>query len=111
MTTYFLEPKGQLLDAAKAAAMDAVAGYDRLNRYTIGVAVQAAAGVLRTDVHPNGSRITPDVWDVPSIEVSPRLRALEIVAEAARRAHQAAGSHGEESCLLCGALQRLDEAG
>jgi hypothetical protein len=111
MTTYFLEPRSQLLDAAKEAALDAVAGYDRLNRYTIGVAVQAAAGVLRTDVHPNASRLTRDVWDCPSVEVTPRLRALEVVAEAARRAHSASGFHDEDACLLCGALQRLDEAG
>jgi hypothetical protein len=110
MTTYFLEPRSQLLDAAKAAAMDAVAGYDRLNRYTIGVAVQAAAGVLRTDVHPNASRISPDVWDLPSVEVSPRLRALEVVAEAARRSHADGGGHEPGDCLLCGALLRLDEA-
>jgi hypothetical protein len=112
MTTYFLEPRSQLLDAAKEAALDAVAGYESLNRYTIGVAVQAAAAVLRTDVHPNASRLREDVWDCPSVEVTPRLRALEIVAEAARRSHASGGVHGaDEECLLCGALQRLEEAG
>jgi hypothetical protein len=73
--------------------------------------VQAAAAVLRTDVHPNVARLTPDTWDVTSIEVSPRLRALETLAEAARRSHLDRGAHEDEDCLLCGALQRLDEAG
>jgi hypothetical protein len=71
MTTFSLEPTGRLLDAAKQAALDAVAGYERLNRYTIGVAVQAAAAVLRTDMLPPTARVAPDVWDVPSVEVAP----------------------------------------
>lgn len=110
MTTYFLEPPGQLLDAAKAAAIDAVAGYDRLNRYTIGVAVQAAAAVLRTDVHPVSSRCSPDTWDLPSVEVSPRLRALESVVAAARTAHTG-DDHAAAGCDLCLAFRHLDETG
>jgi hypothetical protein len=110
MTTYFLEPRGQLLDAAKEAALDAVSGYERLNRYTIGVAVQAAAAVLRTDVHPNAARLTEDVWDLPSLEVTPRLRALEGVAAAARAAHLG-DAHVEATCELCEALHHLEQAG
>jgi len=110
MTTYFLEPRGQLLDAAKQAALDAVAGYDRLNPYTIGVAVQAAASVLRTDVHPVAERFEAEVWDVDSVEVTPRLVALESVADAARRSHVAA-AHDGAPCLLCDALRDLEQAG
>lgn len=109
MTTYFLEPRGQLLDAAKAAALDAVSGYDRLNPYTIGVAVQAAAAVLRTDVHPVTARLAPDTWDLPSIEVSPRLRALESVVAAARSAHPG-DDHAAAGCTLCEAFRHLDQA-
>lgn len=113
MTTYFLEPPGRLLDAAKQAALDAVAGYERLNPYTVGVAVQAAAAVLRTDVHPPSSRTTADVWDVPSTEVSPRLRALESVADAARLTHLDGGHDlaGSQACQLCAALASLERAG
>jgi hypothetical protein len=109
MTTYFLEPRGQLLDAAKEAALDAVSGYERLNRYTIGVAVQAAAAVLRTDVHPNAARFTEDVWEVPSVEVTPRLRALETVAAAARASHTG-DDHAASTCQLCEALRFLEQA-
>lgn len=109
MTTYFLEPRGQLLDAAKEAALDAVSGYERLNRYTIGVAVQAAAAVLRTDVHPVAARLAPDTWDLPSTEVTPRLRALETVAQAARAAHFG-DDHAAASCELCEALRHLEQA-
>ena len=109
MTTYFLEPRGQLLDAAKEAALDAVAGYERLNRYTIGVAVQAAASVLRTDVHPVTARYEPDVWDLPSVEVPARVAALQAVADAARRTHVAA-AHDGAPCVLCDALRELDRA-
>lgn len=110
MTTYFLEPRSQLLDAAKAAALDAVSGYDRLNPYTVGVAVQAAAAVLRTDVHPVAARVTPDTWDLPSVEVTPRLRALESVVAAARLAHSG-DDHAAADCQLCEAFQHLEQAG
>lgn len=111
MTTYFLEPRSQLLDAAKAAALDAVAGYDRINPYTVGVAVQAAAAVLRTDAHPIGERARPDVWDLDAIEVTPRLRALETVAEVARRSHGVGdGAHDPSACTLCAALRHLEAA-
>lgn len=109
MTTYFLEPRGQLLDAAKEAALDAVSGYERLNRYTIGVAVQAAAAVLRTDVHPVAARLQPDTWDFLSVEVTPRLRALETVAAVARAAHPG-DDHAGASCELCEALRHLEQA-
>lgn len=110
MTTYFLEPPGQLLDAAKQAAIDAVSGYDALNRYTIGIAVQAAAAVLRTDVHPPSSRVHTEAWDVVSTEVSPRLRLLESVVDAARSAHVATVHSSAEPCPLCAALRRLEQA-
>ena len=110
MTTYFLEPPGQLLDAAKQAAVDAVAGYEHLNRYTIGIAVQAAAAVLRTDVHPPSSRVTTEVWDVPSAEVPPRLRLLESVVDAVRSSHLADAHHSAEPCPLCAALRLVEQA-
>jgi hypothetical protein len=111
MTTYFLEPPGRLLDAAKQAALDAVAGYRSLNAYTIGVAVQAAASVLRTDAHPPSNRIHADPWSLPeSSESSPRLRALESVADAARRAHNGFGHTTAETCPLCAALRALEQA-
>jgi hypothetical protein len=118
MTTYFLEPRGQILDAAKQAAMDAVAGYERLNAYTIGVAVQAAASVLRTDVEPPANRVQVEVRgtgevsiETSSIEVTPRLRALESVAEAARMAHRGFAHLDAEPCPLCAALRQLEQAG
>jgi hypothetical protein len=125
MTTYFLEPPGRLLDAAKQAALDAVAGYERLNAYTIGVAVQAAASVLRTDVHPPANRVQVEVRgptidgvttdgvtiDATSVEITPRLRALESVADAARLAHDGLAHTSAESCPLCAALRRLEQAG
>jgi hypothetical protein len=119
MTTYFLEPPGRLLDAAKRAALDAVAGYEHLNPYTIGVAVQAAASVLRTDVHPPTNRISVEVRgeggatfvDATSIEVTPRLRALEAVAEAARATHVGMAHAVAEPCPLCAALRHLEQAG
>jgi hypothetical protein len=118
MTTYFLEPRGQLLNAAKQAAMDAVAGYERLNAYTIGVAVQAAASVLRTDVEPPANRVQVEVrgtggitFEASSVEVTPRLRALESVAEAARMAHAGFAHTTAEACPLCAALRHLEQAG
>ena len=110
MTTYFLEPPGQLLDAAKQAAVDAVAGYEHLNRYTVGIAVQAAAAGLRTDVHPPSSRVHPESWDVPSIEVPPRLQLLESVVDAVRSTHVASAHVAAEPCSLCAALRRLEQA-
>ena len=114
MTTYFLEPPGRLLDAAKQAALDAVAGYQGLNAYTIGIAVQAAASVLRTDAHPPSNRIHADPWSLPesaeSAESSPRLRALESVADAARLAHHGFGHTTAEPCGLCAALRQLEQA-
>lgn len=110
MPTSFLEPPGQLLDAAKQAAIDAVSGYHQLNRYTIGIAVQAAAAVLRTDVHPPSSRIHAESWDVTSTEVSPRLRLLESLAEAARSTHSPGTHATAERCDLCSALRRLEQA-
>lgn len=106
MSSLFFEPDSFLLEAAKQAALDAVRGYNGLNAYTIGVAVQAAAAVLRSDVAPPSARRVPDAWDVPSIEVSPRLRALESVATAARDDH---GVHASE-CRLCDALRGLEQA-
>src|SRR3954471_13664056 len=118
MTTYFLEPRGQILDAAKQAAMDAVAGYERLNAYTIGVAVQAAASVLRTDVEPPAHRVHVEVrgtgevsFEASSVEVTPRLRALESVADAARLAHRGFAHTDAEPCPLCAALRHLEQAG
>ena len=110
MTTYFLEPPGQLLDAAKQAAVDAVSGYEHLNRYTIGIAVQAAAAVLRTYVHPPSSRVSVEPWDVPSSEVPPRLRLLESVVDAVRSSHGAAAHVTAEPCPVCAALRRLEQA-
>jgi hypothetical protein len=113
MTTYFLEPPGQLLDAAKQAAADAVSGYERLNRYTIGIAVQAAAAVLRTDVHPPSNRapaLAREPWDVTSTEVTPRLRLLESVVDAARSAHSPTSHATAEACALCAALRLLEQA-
>ena len=110
MTTYFLEPPGQLLDAAKQAALDAVAGYEILNRYTVGIAVQAAASVLRTDVHPPSSRLHAEPWVAASEEVTPRLRLLESVVDAARSAHAAAAHLAAEPCALCAALRTLEQA-
>jgi|SRR4051794_26992322 len=120
MTTYFLEPRGHILDAAKQAAMDAVAGYERLNAYTIGVAVQAAASVLRTDVEPPANRVQVEVrgrGEVamemvgPDVEPTPRLRALESVADAARLAHRGFSHLDAEACPLCAALRQLEQAG
>jgi hypothetical protein len=110
MTTYFLQPPGQLLDAAKQAAIDAVSGYGQLNRYTVGIAVQAAAAVLRTDVHPPSTRVHADAWEVASTEVSPRLRLLESVVDAARSAHAVEAHAFAEPCALCSALRRLEQA-
>jgi hypothetical protein len=118
MSTYFLEPRGQLLDAAKQAAMDAVAGYERLNAYTVGIAVQAAASVLRTNVEPPSNRLQVEVrgpggvtFEASSVEVTPRLRALESVADAARMAHQGFAHTTAEPCPLCAALRHLEQAG
>jgi hypothetical protein len=111
MSTSFLEPPGQLLDAAKQAALDAVAGYERVNRYTVGIAVQAAAAVLRTDVHPPTNRLTTvDSWEVGSGDVTPRLRLLESVVDAARSSHSVASHRTAEPCVLCAALRRLEQA-
>ena len=110
MPTYFLEPPGQLLDAAKQAAVDAVSGYEHLNRYTVGIAVQAAAAVLRTDVHPPSSRVASDPWDVASTEVPPRLRLLESVVDAVRSSHVASAHETAEPCPVCSALRRLEQA-
>ena len=110
MPTYFLEPPGQLLDAAKQAALDAVAGYERVNRYTVGIAVQAAAAVLRTDVHPPSTRLASEPWEVASTEVTPRLRLLESVVAAARSTHTPAAHTSAEPCPLCAALRRLEQA-
>ena len=110
MTTYFLEPPSQLLDAAKQAAFDAVAGYEHVNRYTVGIAVQAAAAVLRTDVHPPSNRVSPDPWDVASTEVTPRLRLLESLAEVVRSAHSPAAHPSAEPCPVCATLRELERA-
>ena len=110
MSTYFLEPPGQLLDAAKQAAVDAVAGYEHLTRYTVGIAVQAAAAVLRTDVHPPSSRLAAEPWDVASTEVPPRLKLLESVVDAVRSSHVASSHTSAEPCPLCAALRLLEQA-
>jgi len=102
MSLHFTESSG-LLEAAKQAALDAVAGYDRVNSYTVGIAVQAAAAVLRSDAAPPAALRARDAWDVESVEVTPRLRALESVAMAAMRDH---GMH-DDPCSLCEALQAL----
>ena len=118
MSTYFTEPRGPLMEAAKQAAMDAVAGYERLNAYTVGVAVQAAAAVLRADVDPPANRVTVEVRgggnaviDATSVEVTPRVQALESVADAARLAHVRPGGATAEPCPLCAALRQLEQAG
>ena len=46
MSSFFISESGRLLEAAKRAAMDAVAGYSNVTPYTIGIAVQAAIDVL-----------------------------------------------------------------
>jgi hypothetical protein len=102
MSMRFVESSG-LLEAAKQAAVDAVADYDRINAYTVGIAVQAAAAVLRTGYQPPAALRAREAWDVPSVEVTPRLRALETVAKAAMRDH---GIH-DEPCGLCDALREL----
>ena len=119
MTTYFLEPRGRILDAAKQAAMDAVDGYEKLNPYTIGIAVQAAAAILRTDVGPPANRAPVEVravgsaqfTDAECVELSPRLQALESVADAARSAHRGSAHLDAEPCPLCAALRQLEQAG
>ncbi|MEA3076160.1 MAG: hypothetical protein QOF60_1068 [Actinomycetota bacterium] len=59
-----------LLDAAKQAALDAVAGYGQLTPYTVGIAVQAAAAVLRADLATAPAALAErDAWDVDSTEV------------------------------------------
>lgn len=98
---------GGLLDAAKQAALDAVAGYASINAYTIGVAVQAAASVLRQDYVPPIESHVRDAWDVESREVTPRVRALEGIASAVR-----ALTHDHaDGCRLCDALAALEQAG
>jgi hypothetical protein len=66
-----------LLDAAKQAALDAVAGYRQITPYTVGIAVQAAAAVLRHDdaLAPIDLR-SRDAWDVTSVEVPTAADAL-----------------------------------
>ena len=103
MNTFAVEPQGQLLDAAKQAALDAVAGYDRMTRYTVGVAVQAAAAVFRTDYLPPATRSA-------EVMATPRLRALESLATAARAEHDGADL-GAMDCPLCAALREVDQAG
>lgn len=107
MTRFHVVESGWLLDEAKRAALDAVGGYDRLNAYTIGVAVQAAADILRIGGTGGPAPIGPGtggVLDVEAIEVTPRLRALESVVAAARRLH---GDGNGDGCELCAALGRL----
>lgn len=109
MTHFYVVESGHLLDEAKRAALDAVDGYDRLTPYTIGVAVQAAADVLRVGGGGGGHSVgvgssVAGVLDVDSVEVSPRLRALEDVVAAARRLH---GDGDGDGCELCTALGHL----
>lgn len=118
MTRFHVVESGWLLDEAKRAALDAVGGYDRLNAYTIGVAVQAAAGILRLGGTggAGGSAAGPDpigpgatgALDVDAVEVTPRLRALESVVAAARRLHGDGNGDGCELCTALGHLAAID---
>ena len=113
MASFYVVESGRLIEEAKRAALDAGEGYGRLNAYTIGVAVQAAADVLRLAAGGGGggggggsgsNAGLGSVVDVDAIEVTPRLRALESVVAAARRLH---GDGGDDCCELCTALGRL----
>ena len=110
MASYYVSETGQLLDVAKRAALDAVAGYTNVTPYTIGIAVQAAIDVLQAGTRfglaiESASR--HDAIDVGGVEVTPRLRALESVARAAAAMH---GPHEVDAdCVLCTALVQLED--
>jgi hypothetical protein len=121
VASFFVSESGQLLEAAKRAALDAVAGYSNVTPYTIGIAVQAAAGVLQAGAragireHVGATHVAPEpiagsgpvAIDVQSVEVTPRLRALESVARAAVAMHR---PHDvEATCVLCEALVHLED--
>jgi len=111
MTRFHIVESGWLLDEAKRAALDAVGGYDRLNAYTIGVAVQAAADVLRVGSAGGPEPVGPGpsgALDVQALEVTPRLRALESVVAAARRLHGDGNGDGCELCTALGHLAAID---
>jgi len=113
VASFFVSESGQLLDVAKRAAVEAVAGYTNVTPYTIGIAVQAAAAVLRAGTDLDLSDTAPaapvrgDAIDVGVVEVTPRLRALESVARAAAALHR---PHPlDRDCGLCTALVELEE--
>lgn len=120
MASYFVSETGQVLEAAKRAAVDAVAAYTHVTPYVIGVAVQAAAHVLRTgsgspvepvaNVAPTSSAPTNAAGsrtiDVTAVEVDTYRRALERAVRAAEATHR--DRHGAAECLLCDALRELD---
>lgn len=114
MASFFVSETGQLLDVAKRAAVDAVAGYRNVTPYTIGIAVQAAVNVLQTgaQVVPLGDQPVTlpgrtAAIDVGAVEVTPRLRALESIARAAAATH---APHAiDDACALCRALVELDD--
>lgn len=122
MASFFLLESGWLLDEAKRAAFDAVGAYERLTPYTIGVAVQAAAAVLKAGealeplrppgpAAPAGAALRSDdsvgSIDITAVEVTPRVRALESVAAAALRTHRLHDSDDAGHCELCAALDEL----
>lgn len=117
MASFYISETGQLLDVAKRAALDAVAGYTNVTPYTIGIAVQAAVDVLQAgkrfglssveDADQLETVVRPASIDVGSVEVTPRVRALESVARAAAAIH---GPHAVDAdCVLCSALVQLDD--
>lgn len=117
MASFYISETGQLLDVAKRAALDAVAGYTNVTPYTIGIAVQAAVDVLQAgkrfglstieEPEPLAPAGRPSSIDVGAVEVTPRLRALESVARAAAATH---GPHAVDAdCVLCSALVQLED--
>ena len=117
MASFYISETGQLIDVAKRAALDAVAGYTNVTPYTIGIAVQAAVNVLQAGarfglqsieeperLEPSGR---PESIDVGAVEVTGRLRALESVARAAAATHR---PHAlDADCVLCTALVQLED--
>ena len=117
MASFYISETGQLLDVAKRAALDAVAGYTNVTPYTIGIAVQAAVDVLQAgqrfglssieDPEPLDPVGRPSSIDVGAVEVTPRIRALESVARAAAATHR---PHAVDAdCVLCSALVQLED--
>ena len=117
MASFYISETGQLLDVAKRAALDAVAGYTNVTPYTIGIAVQAAVDVLHAgarfgmqaveEPEPLDAVTRTGAIDVGAVEVTGRLRALESVARAAAATHR---PHAlDVDCVLCTALVQLED--